>query len=164
MCTNALRATEHRFSRYYTREFASGNKTAQAKASARNATYAAWHQRTASGIQVRFPTHQSQYTCVAVWNCDKREVSYCDVPGHNCPATILASSRPPLISTVSQNWQRSQRAACCGSCQNIFMKTTTHSGTGLPRKARGKPASCACAVTSFLPPLRPRQGRANERS
>ena len=29
------------------------------------------------------PTSQPQFTCVAVWNSDKKSVVYCDVPGHN---------------------------------------------------------------------------------
>jgi hypothetical protein len=129
------------------REFASGNKnrymykTAQAKTSARK-RYACskapttCELHTGTSRRVNRSTHASQFgTAIS----DKFRSTA------TRPATILATSWPSSISTVSHNWRRSQRAACCGSCQNIIMTTTTQPNRPL-RKARGKHASCACDV------------------
>jgi len=49
------------------------------------------------------PTRQPQYTCVAVWNCDKRDVSYCDVPGHNfgLKSAVVNFNLFPELATVA---------------------------------------------------------------
>ena len=48
------------------------------------------------------PTRQPQYTCVAVWNADKKRVEYCDVPGHNfgLKSAVVNFNRFPELSAA----------------------------------------------------------------
>ena len=49
------------------------------------------------------PTRQPQYTCVAVWNDDRKRVDFCDVPGHNfgLKSAVVNFNRFPELATVA---------------------------------------------------------------
>ena len=51
----------------------------------------------------RVPTRQPQFTCVAVWDDDKRKVVYCDVPGHNfgLKSAVVNFNRFPELAAAA---------------------------------------------------------------
>ena len=51
----------------------------------------------------RVPTRQPQFTCVAVWDDDKKKVVYIEVPGHNfgLKSAVVNFNRFPELATVA---------------------------------------------------------------
>ena len=49
------------------------------------------------------PTSQPQFTCVAVWDADKKKVAYCDVPGHNfgLKSAVVNFNRFPELASIA---------------------------------------------------------------
>jgi hypothetical protein len=49
------------------------------------------------------PTSQMEYTAVAVWNSDAKEVQYCTIPGHNfgLASAVLNFNRLPELTTMA---------------------------------------------------------------